>query len=194
MKKLCLLILCVFSIHISAEAQEKINFGIKAGVNISDFSGDGYKDFELADEKTSYHFGISAEILLAPRWHVQPELLYSEQGYILSSNTSQAELELDPKYLQLPVLAEFAVIKGLELQAGPQFGYLLNKDDLPEEGANGKMFNYNGFDFGVLLGAEFKIGRFVIYGRYNAGINKIVNSSEIETHNRVLQAGLGFTF
>ena len=195
MKKFYYLILVFCLIQNAAEAQEKLKFGVKAGINFSDYTGQGYNDFEAADSRTSYHLGILTELFIAPNWNFQPEILYSEQGYNLSSNSNSSdELEIDLNYLQLPLIAEFELVKGLFLQGGPQFSYLLNKDSLPEDGANGIKFNYNGFDFSLVFGAEYKFQNFFVFGRYNAGINQIVNSSEVQTRNRVIQAGLGFMF
>ena len=195
MKKSYILILCFFLIQNTAQAQEKIRFGVKAGINLSDYTGRGYVNFEPTDSRTSYHVGLLAELFLSPRWNVQPELLYSEQGYILSSNSNSSdELEIDLNYFQLPVLAEFGVAKGFYLQGGPQLSYLLNKDSLPGDGANGIVFNYNSFDFSLVFGAEYRFENFFIFGRYNAGITRIVNSSEVQTHNRAIHAGLGFIF
>ena len=195
MKNLYFLILAICLIQNTAEAQEKLKIGVKAGINFSDFTGRGYNDFEFADSRTSYHLGILTEIFVAPRWNFQPELLYSEQGYILSSNSNSSdELEKDLNYLQLPLIAEFGLAKGFYLQGGPQFSYLLNKDSLPGDGTDEIIFNYNSFDFSFVFGAEYRFQNFFLFGRYNAGINRIVNSSEVETHNRVIQAGLGFFF
>ena len=194
MKKFYFLIISLFMLINTAEAQEKVRFGVKAGINISDFTGNGYENFEKSDSRTSFHLGVLTELYLAPHWNFQPEFLYSEQGYFLKNSNSSESLELELSYLELPLLAEFGLLKNLHLQAGPQLGYLLNKDKLPENGENGTIFNYNSFDFSLIFGAEFEIRNFFIYGRYNPGINQIVNSSDVDTHNRVLQAGLGLKF
>lgn len=195
MNKVYILILAFCLIHNTTEAQENLKFGVKAGINFSDYTGRGYNDFEPADSRTSYHVGILTEVFIAPKWNFQPELLYSEQGYIIRSNSNFSdELEIDLNYLQLPLIAEFGLANRFYLQGGPQFSYLLNKDSLPEDGANGIIFNYNSFDFSLIFGAEYRFQSFFVFGRYNAGINRIVNSSEVQTHNRVIQGGLGFFF
>ena len=194
MKKFYFLIISLFMLINTAEAQEKVKFGVKAGLTISDFTGKGYENFKKSDSRTSFHLGVLTEIYLAPRWNFQPEFLYSEQGYFLENSNSSESLELELNYLELPLLAEFGLLENLHLQAGPQLGYLLNKDKLPENGENGTLFNYNSFDFSLIFGAEYEIGNFFVYGRYIPGINQIVNSSNVETHNRVLQAGLGLKF
>ncbi|TPE45272.1 porin family protein [Pontibacter mangrovi] len=191
MKKLYFLFLALFLIQSMAEAQEKPRFGLKGGINVSDYTGRGYNDFSLEDTRTSYNMGLVSELPLAAKWNVQSELLYSEQGYVLNNNNSAADLEVDLNYLQLPLLAELKLWKGLYLQAGPQLSYLLNKDSLPEDGENGTVFNYNRVDFSIAFGAEYQFQNLMVFGRYSNGINRIVNSSDVQTHNRVMQLGLG---
>lgn len=189
-----LLIITLFSLQNSAVAQEKPEFGVKAGINFSDYTGRGYEDFSLTDGRTVFHLGLFVDYELSPIWSVQPELLYSEQGYVIKSSTSLKELEIPLKYLQLPLMAELALPKGFSLHAGPQLGYLLNKDSLPGKGENGVEFNYNAFDFSFAVGAEYRFQSFFVSARYNAGVNRIVNSNDIQTHNRVIQVGIGIVF
>lgn len=80
------------------------------------------------------------------------------------------------------------------MQAGPQLSYLLNKETLLSNGGNGRVFNYNSFDLSLAFGAEYEFQHFFLFGRYHAGLNRIVNASDIQTHNLVIQAGIGFLF
>ena len=186
MKKSYFIILIFFFSQYASQAQENLGLGVKGGMNISDYTGRGFGEFK-SDSYTSFHVGLFIQFSLSSRWNVQPELLYSEQGFGLKNN-SQENIQLKLNYLQLPVLLEFQLIKGLFLQSGPQLSYLLKED----YNAVSYRLNYNTFDFSVGFGVEYRLQSFFLYGRYNTGINRIFNSSEVQAHNRVIQAGVGF--
>ena len=74
-------------------------------------------------------------------------------------------------YLSIPVLLNYKFIGNfLSLQAGPQFGILLNKDkNLLQNGKEA----FSGGDFSMLAGAQVKISKFVGAARYVIGLNNL---------------------
>ena len=74
MKKILLTAAAVFALSY-ANAQD-VKFGAKAGLNLSNFTG----DVENTSTKVGFQVGGFAEIKISEKFAVQPELLYSLQG------------------------------------------------------------------------------------------------------------------
>lgn len=182
-----LILFFVFSVN-SVKGQDKIQIGIKSGINISYFTGQTLNNYELTS-RTSFHIGLLGEYFLGARWNLQPELLYSEQGFS-SVNNDHEEIEVNLNYLQIPVLVEYQFINNLFVQSGPQLSYLLKED----YNSVSRRLNYNRFDFSLGLGLEYEIDRFFLNVRYGLGLNRIFKNSGERNQNRVFQAGLGWVF
>lgn len=176
-------------------AQEFVMFGAKGGVNFSTFSGDGFSDFEDESSRTSYHLGLLAEIPISARFSIQPEVLYSAQGYDLIRRDNAQDVEHKLDYVTVPVLAKVYLFEGFSLEAGPQFGFLADHEigdgqndlDISDD-------NLNKFDLSLALGAGLKFNNFFLYGRYNAGMSEIYDNQGADAKHSVIQAGIGFLF
>lgn len=195
MKKSILFIAAmVFSTSFVA-AQEFVYFGVKGGVNFSTFSGDGFSDFKDESARTGYHLGLLAEVPVSDRFSVQPEVLYSAQGFDLVRREDNNDVEHQLDYITVPVMAKFYVFDGLALEAGPQFGFVV--EEAIDFGSTEKEIyndNRNDFDLSLGLGASYKFNKFFLYGRYNAGMTDIYDVEGVEAKNSVIQAGVGLLF
>lgn len=196
MKKSVLIIAAMLLSTTFMAAQEYVYFGAKGGVNFSTFSGDGFSDFE-GDPKsrTAYHLGLLAEIPVTDGFSIQPEVLYSAQGYDITDVEGMDDLEYRLDYVTVPVLAKVYLTDGLSLEAGPQAGFLVNSEI--SDGDNDIDFNDEDLkkvDFSLGLGAAYKFSKFFIYGRYNAGLTNIYDFEGVDAKNSVVQAGVGFLF
>ena len=198
MKKTVLFIAAMVLSTTFAAAQEFVYFGAKGGLNFSTFSGDGFSDFdEESKSRTAYHLGLLAEVPVSDRFSIQPEVLYSAQGYDITEIEGAEDIEFQLDYVTVPVLAKLYVVNGLSLEAGPQFGFLVKNDiDSGDGSITLNDDNYNNFDLSLGLGASFKFNKFFIYGRYNAGMTDIYETDgvEIDAKNSVIQAGVGLLF
>ncbi|NJW52632.1 porin family protein [Salinimicrobium oceani] len=196
-KSLLFIAAMVFSTTFVA-AQEFVYFGAKGGVNFSTFSGDGFSGFdEESKSRTAYHLGLLAEVPVSDRFSIQPEVLYSAQGYDIQEIEDEQDVEFQLDYVTVPVLAKLYVFKGLSLEAGPQFGFLVqNEVDSASGSVEMDDDNFNSFDFSVGLGASYKFSNFFLYGRYNAGMTDIydIDGVEVDAKNSVIQAGIGLLF
>lgn len=176
-------------------AQEFVYFGVKGGVNYSTFSGDGFSDFKDENARTAYHFGILAEIPVTERFSIQPEVLYSAQGFDMLDREDNTDIEHQLDYITIPVLAKLFLAGGFSLEAGPQVGFVV-KEKIGD-GTNDLDFyndNRNDMELGVAMGASMKISNFFLYGRYNAGLTDIYDLQGVEAKNSVIQAGIGIVF
>ncbi|HET8838581.1 MAG TPA: porin family protein [Flavobacteriaceae bacterium] len=199
MKNVGLVIVFTLFGAFSAQAQNStdlIQFGVKAGANFATITGD---DFESPESRTAFHAGVLAELPVNERFSIQPEILYSAQGFSADGTFGgvdyTAEYKMD--YIQVPILAKIYLVNGLNFQVGPQVGFRINESvefdtDLGESSED---FNSeeNDIDFGVAAGLEYKFdGGFFIQGRYNYGFSEIYEDTD--AHNSVIQAGIGFMF
>ncbi len=98
MKKL-LLFVTIALFGLTANNAQEVKFGAKAGVNITNVSGDapGQK------ARTAFHLGGVAKISLTDKLSFQPELLYSLQGYKYDRGDFEGKYKFD--YLNVPLMA-----------------------------------------------------------------------------------------
>lgn len=175
MKRLFLLASLILGCIGAAQAQ---SYGIKAGVNFASFRGDNADDFNVL---TGFHVGAVAELQIFDHLSVQPEFLYSTQG----AKTKTTDYEMS--YLTLPVVAKIYFTDSFNIQAGPQFGLLINESDSVEG------LESNTYDFGVVGGMEFFISDgFFVNARYNAGLSRL--SDNLDLKNSVVQISVGYIF
>ncbi len=210
MKKLILSTVVVLSglTFMSAQSDSKmVQLGIKGGINSSTISGDDIGDL---DSRTSFNAGLVAEIPLSERISFQPEVLYSGQGFDIQEidqdnvfdTDENIEYQLD--YIQVPLLLKVYLVKGLSVEAGPQFGFKINEeiDYQPNDNAGDidiEDSNVKDFDTSVALGAAYKFNNgFFISGRYNFGVTDIFEDGtvfeNVDAKNEVWQFGVGFMF
>nr|WP_294929995.1 porin family protein [uncultured Flavobacterium sp.] len=186
MKKIILAALLFIAASTTSEAQ-LVKFGVKAGVNFANQTGDAsFEGIELDKEGiTSYHAGLVAEIKLLDRFAIQPELLYSTQGATYKNAVTEFKNELG--YLSIPVMAKFYLTDSFSLEVGPQASFLLSeKNDFDVE--NGETF-----EFGVNAGLGFKITEnFFVQGRYGLGLTEA--SKDADVKNSTVQLSVGFLF
>lgn len=177
-------------------AQEYVTFGAKGGVSFSDFAGDGWASFEHdSNARTAFHLGLLAEIPLSARFSLQPEVLYSSQGFDLVQIEGREDVEFQMDYITVPVLAKLYIVEGLGIVAGPQFGFLV-ESQIDEGNMESELDpeNFNNFDVSLGLGLGYKFQSFFVYGRYNAGLTDVYEEDVLNSKNSVIQAGIGFMF
>jgi len=187
-------------------AQEYVMFGVKGGINSSTFRGDGFGEFDNPDSRTSFNLGLLAEIPVSDKFSVQPEVLYSGQGYDIVSRNNANDVEYQLDYINVPVLAKYYLIDGLSLEAGPQIGFLVNSEiDSNPGGDSGDVplneDQFNKVDLSIALGAAYKFrGGFFVSARYNYGLSDVYDDSysnlfkNSDVKHSVLQGGIGFLF
>jgi opacity protein-like surface antigen len=185
MKKIFLVAVLFLATSASIQAQ-LVKFGVKAGVNFANQTGDAFDAPDVDKEGiTSFHAGVVAEIKLLDRFAIQPELLYSTQGATYKNAVSEFKNELG--YLSIPVMAKFYLTDSFSLEVGPQASFLLSeKDNVDFEDAET-------FEFGVNAGLGFKLtDNFFIQGRYGLGLTDASRNADVK--NSTVQLSVGFLF
>ena len=122
---------------------QKVTFGAKAGLNISNLSGDypttsgDYLTIETSP-LTSFHLGGFVEFHLNEKIKFAPELLISIQGNQIDTRgtvwnpptqTYQTQRFVQNPtltYLNIPLMFKYEVINKLYLEVGPQIGFLIS--------------------------------------------------------------------
>src|SRR5579872_4630022 len=146
--------------------------GIKAGANLFKVNGQSFdQGFNFG-----YNVGAFSELNFTSSWGIQPELLFNQTNYrtgtqfsdIYSGGLNNYQGKLN--YLSIPILLSFRPIPLLSLQAGPQFGILLNKDE--HLTYNAQQAFKNG-DLSVVAGAQLNLASVKVGAQYVIGLNNI---------------------
>ena len=184
MKKLFTITMALVAFTISAQ---NVTFGAKAGLNFASMTGD---DADGLDGRTSFHLGVTAEIEMSDTFSIQPELLYSGQGY-----TADGDVTGKVDYINLPVMAKFYVADGFSVEAGPQIGFLASaKQDVDGESSDIKDL-LKSTDFALNLGAGYKLDSGLNFGlRYSMGLTDVPDADTDGFKHSVLQLSVGFNF
>lgn len=177
MKKLILIVFT--SIICTSLSAQGLDFGIKAGANFATFS-----DATGFSNKTGFVFGVFAGAKLGESVGLQADLLYSQQGAKFDGG------EIDLNYVNVPVVLKYYITESINLQAGPQFGFVVddNFKELPGSIAEAESFDLTGV---AGIGFELPLG-IRASGRYHFGLTK-VNKSD-GGKNAVFTLALGYSF
>lgn len=190
------IILVFVALGIGLEVSAQTAFGIKGGLNLTNLNVD---DPEASyDTRSGYHVGI----FLRERFSkvaIQPELLLFTQSTDVKS-TALGDYKDSFTYLSIPVMFKFYLVSGLNIQVGPQFGFLLDGerkfDSRLVQGTSDIKDYYKNTDVSVSLGGGWDFG----FGlnldlRYNIGIQDINDQADgNEAKSRVFQLSLGWNF
>jgi hypothetical protein len=186
MKKILVLAVITVLGFTNANAQ-KIKFGAKAGINITNITGNNTSSLEAV---SAFNFGLVTEIPIAKKFSFQPELMFSGQGYSFEGRDGNL---VSLSYLNVPLMAKYYVTKGLSLEAGPQIGYLLSAKNASTNVKDA----FKKVDFAANLGIGYKLENGLNFGaRYNFGLSNINNVSgdSNKFRNTVFQISVGYFF
>lgn len=195
MKKL-LMMLVMATVAMTASAQntlrDKGSFTLqpKAGVGIGTISGKwttigGEKD----KARIGFVAGLEGEYYAADWFGLAVGLNYAQQGFKFEAEDYKETTKLD--YLNVPIVGNFYVAKGLALKTGFQFGFLMNakldSQDIKDL--------CNKVNFAIPIGVSYEIENVVLDLRYNLGLNK-TNKADNGNKARtdLIQITLGYKF
>ena len=179
--------LLVFALLLSTSSfSQGVDLGIKGGATFANLTNvtDG-------STKTGFVGGAFVTIKFSDKIAIQGDLLYSQQGVELDVD----KINLD--YINFPLVLKYYIIKRINIQAGPQFGTVIN-DSLG--GFLGSNIDFNSFDVtGVVgIGVDLPLN-FRITGRYGFGLSDISFpdndfSIDPDSKNSVFSLTAGFSF
>ncbi|MFG4004574.1 porin family protein [Flavobacterium aquidurense] len=166
MKRIILPII-TFMVFGFANAQST-RFGVKGGLNISNFTG--YQ--EDVKSLAGFHIGGFAEIKLAKKFAIQPEFLFSTQGTTIEGYNGDSNTNVKVNYLNIPILAKYYITGAFSVEAGPQIGFLLSAK------SRGEDINdlFKSTDYGLNLGIGYDFTEnFALGLRYTIGLSDIAD-------------------
>ena len=189
-----LVTLMLAAVSLPALAQQ-FAIGIKAGPNFAtmDVSDPG----ATYDNRTGWHGGAFVQWKFS-KIAIQPEILFSQQGSKIKFDTQ--DLDANYSYVNIPIMVKLYTVAGINLQAGPQFGFL-TKAESNYNPITGEPINstedfkeaYKKSDVSLSLGVGWDLPfGLTVDGRYNLGLSSVDDEAAFETKNQVWQVSVGF--
>lgn len=177
-------------LSVGAYAQHEVGtFTImpKAGMNIAALT-----DAEGSDVRIGFVGGAEAEYQFHDMFSVSAGLLYSMQGLTADRGGSDVTYKMD--YLNVPILVNCYVVKGLAVKLGIQPGFNINSKSKVEGGKTTVETELDAktLDFSIPVGVSYEFANFQLDARYNWGLTKTVKHTNWK--NSVFQLTLGYKF
>ena len=200
LRKVLLVSALMTAISFGALSQVQLAVGIKGGPNFAKINTEG-SVMENYKNRTGFHGGAFV-LIKATKIGVQPEIIFSQQGSTVEINSQNFESNFS--YVNIPVILKLYTVAGINIQAGPQFGFVTNAETPIEDQLNPGTYTVKDVKDkmkGSDLTAAFGLGWDLPFGltidaRYNLGLSKIFKeapSNETENaKNQVIQVSLGF--
>ena len=168
---------------------QTLTFGVKAGANLGKISGQSFKN----EYNLGYHLGAFATIG-GKKWAIQPEVLWSQVNTDTATSFSQITQlnnvgNIKLQYLTIPIMVNYNLSNLLSIQAGPQFGILLDKSkNLVQNGKDA----FKSGDFSLAAGLQLNLLKFRVYGRFIGGLTNLNNIQSSDTWKvNMIQVGVG---
>lgn len=160
----------------------------KIGMNVASLTKcDG------CDPRIGLAAGVEAEYQATDIFSVSAGLIYSMQGNKAKAEGVTQTTKLD--YINIPILANVYVTKGLAVKLGVQPAFNVNdKVKLSGSGASieAEDVGAESFDFSIPVGLSYEFNNVVIDARYNFGVTNIAEGGDAK--NSVFQFTLGYKF
>lgn len=194
-----------FSVVAQDDMREKFNFGLKAGMNVSNIWDTQAKDFS-ADPKIGFAGGAFVTIPLGRLFAIQPEVMFVQKGFKGNGSvlTVPYEISRTTNFLEIPVLLAVRPADFISIYAGPQISFLLSQKDkfsfgnsTIEDQEQFKNDNWRKNMLGLHMGLDINIRHFVISPRASLDFqdNKGDGSSTDPRYkNFTLQLTVGYRF
>lgn len=210
MKKI-MMIAAMMVATLSANAQNEVgqwSLQPKAGINIAKMT-----KFDYNKTRPGLIIGLEAEYGVAKNFGITAGLFYSMQGTKQEYNEetviedikihagAKATYKLD--YLNIPILAQYYLVKGLAIKAGIQPGFCVSKKYdyevstgiagqtiISEQGKAKIEEGVKGFQFAIPVGLSYEYKNIVLDARYNIGVTKAFKN--FDSHHSVFSITLGY--
>lgn len=168
------------------QSSEEVQFGIKAGANISNVY-----DKEGGEYTTKPRMGLALgaffTIPLGSVLGIQPEIMYSQKGYQASGTISGSDYKFrhTSHFIDVPFFLMLKTGPVLTLLAGPQFSFLLKESDeftnttfsdpdIDEDDFANSSVRKN--TLGLVIGGDLNFGSIVL--GFRAGYDMVHNNGD----------------
>jgi hypothetical protein len=180
----------------------EFTIGIKAGYNASKLSLN--PDTITSSFKSGFNAGVF--LRFGKRLYLQPELYYTSQGGVFTSNLSDWKQNIRIGSLDVPVLVGFKIINNdnlnLRILAGPMASFIVNKSISESGGITGPITSadINSVNWAIQAGAGVDVWKFTLDVRYQVGLSKLIKtvqngsggSTSFNSYNNAWVVSLGF--
>lgn len=175
-----------------------INLQPKVGLNISNIT-----DIDGADPRIGLAAGLEAEYQVSDIFSLSAGAIYSQQGAKTGFSTDDVDGTLTFKldYINVPILANVYVTKGLAVKLGIQPGFnVASKAEYKQtiggvtNKVSGDVEGLNSVDVSIPVGFSYEYANVLFDARYNWGLTKFIDDSDSNSKNSVLQITLGYKF
>jgi len=198
MKKILLSLFVVAMASGAGFSQAQVALGLKGGLNLAKF--DIKAGASNIENRTGFHAGAFGLIKLT-KIGIQPEILFSRQGSEFTFNNTNYEANFD--YINVPILLKLYLAAGLNVQLGPQFGFLSTQElvntasgvkdtkdakDLFDKKSDVAIAAGLGWDlpFGITLDARYNIGL------ADVELRPTNQTNPVNFKNQVIQVSVGY--
>jgi hypothetical protein len=185
MKKTVLLIFILLPVFFCAEnAVAQFHLGVKAGYNASKLSSD--MDTVSSNFKSGFQIGAFAR--LGKKFYLQPEVYYTTQGGVFTSNTRNWTQNIKIGSLDVPVLIGVKLIDArlvnVRILAGPAASFTVNKSIEQDPDNPGPITpdDLQKVNWSIQAGAGIDVWAFTFDVRYQVGLSQLVKSIEDPLH------------
>ena len=177
MKKFMMMVAMAFATLTASAQAEAGTLTLKplVGINVANITNSD------ADAKVGLAAGAELGYQLNESFAVTAGAIYSMQG----AKNDGYKLNLD--YINIPILANYYITKGLAVKAGIQPAF-----NVKAEGEDGDIEGFKSFDLSIPVGLSYEISDFVIDARYNWGMTKVLEG--FDSKNTVFQFTVGYKF
>lgn len=191
--KLLIKTLLIISVT-TASVQAQFSAGLKAGMNLSTMAVDGSSDYGYTPGFQAGGFLDYSLIKVG----FQLDVVFSQQGASITANDE--DLKVTSKYVNIPLIVKYKILPSVNLQLGPQIGFLtcLESNYHPVINTPFQEQNYTTAykktDFGVNVGAGWESSNGVMIDvRYYLGLADIADYPGVEsTKNSMLQLTVAY--
>ncbi len=184
-----------------AMSQVQLAVGVKAGPNFAKINTDA-SAMENYENRTGFHGGAFV-LIKATKIGIQPEVIFSQQGSKVTINSQDYESNFN--YINIPIIIKLYTVAGINLQAGPQFGFVSSAEAPRPDISNPQQITVadvkdltKGSDFTLALGVGWDLPfGLTIDARYNLGLSQIYEDAPFsnqsdDAKNQVIQLSLGY--
>lgn len=197
MKKVLFAALMMFS-SVGAFAQHAVgsfNLQPKIGVSIANLT-----DMKDSDPRVGLVAGVEGEYQVSDIFSISAGALYSMQGAKSTvsalGQSATATTKLD--YINVPIMANVYVVKGLAVKLGIQPGFKVSSTKKTVgntslvSGSVSSDIKAQSVDFSIPVGISYEYSNFQLDARYNWGLTKVFENGKDK--NSVFQITLGYKF
>lgn len=194
-------ILILSAMLMSLGAMAQVDFGVKAGFDMTNFWGEDLPH----GMKPSYQAGLFMEYHFNDKVSIAPEVVFASQGGkfkaakdflgidVSALGLKDVDITFNTNYVNVPIMFKYYATPNFSIDLGPQVGFNVYSKISGEKQTKDVKDNTKTIDFGVGLGATYHLTENVfIQGRYTMGLTKAFDQGDMKNGN--IQLALGYKF